>query len=219
MQITDAIYKRRAVRSFQTTPVTEDLLMKLLNATIQAPSARNLQPWAFVIVEGRSLLKEYSDRAKRFLLGSLDPESPLHEYRESLADREFNIFYDAGTLVVVCARNADPQAAEDCCLAAENFMLAALEFGLATCPIGLARPWLNAPEVKRELHIPLAYTAVMPIIVGYPTSAEVPPVIRAIPEILFWKRTPVTEPVYVDRKMRRHEREPVPLRRALDSKL
>lgn len=192
----DAIYKRRAVRSFQTTPVTEDLLVKLLNATIQAPSARNLQPWAFVIVECKSLLREYSERAKRFLLGSLDPESPLHEYRESLADREFNIFYDAGTLVVICAKDADPQAAEDCCLAAENLMLAALEFGLATCPIGLARPWLNAPEVKRELHIPTAYNAVMPIIVGYPTSAETPPVVRTAPEILIWKRTPVPEPVH-----------------------
>ena len=58
----DAIYKRRAVRSFQTTPVTEDLLMKLLNATIQAPGARNSEPWAFVIVDGKSLLREYSDR-------------------------------------------------------------------------------------------------------------------------------------------------------------
>jgi nitroreductase len=192
----DAIYKRRAMRLFQKTPVGEDLLRKLLDAAVQAPSARNLQPWAFVIIEGTNVLKEYSDRAKRFLLGSLDPESPLHEFRESLADREFNIFYDAGTLVVVCAKNADPQAGEDCCLAAENFMLAALEFGLATCPIGLARPWLNAPEVKRELHIPAAYTPVMPIIVGYPTSAEATPVTRTAPEILTWKRTPVTEPVH-----------------------
>jgi nitroreductase len=70
--------------AFQTTSVTEHLLMKLLNATIQAPSARNSQPWAFVIVDGKSLLREYSDRAERFLLGSLDPESPLHEYKHTM---------------------------------------------------------------------------------------------------------------------------------------
>jgi nitroreductase len=196
MQIMDAIYKRRAVRSFQRTPVSEELLKELLNAAVQAPSAMNVQPWAFLIVEGKDLLKEYSDRAKRFLLGSLDPESPLHEYRESLADREFNIFYDAGILVVFCARNSDPGAAEDCCLAAENFMLAALDFGLGTCPIGFARPWLNTPKVKRELNIPAAYTTVMPIIVGYPTSAEASPVARMTPEIVVWKRTSVTEPVH-----------------------
>ena len=196
MQIIDAIYKRRAVRSFQKRPVNKELLMELLNAAVQAPSAINAQPWAFLIVEGKDLLKEYSDRAKRFLLGSLEPESPLHEYRDSLADREFNIFYDAGVLVVFCAKNSDPAAAEDCCLAAENFMLAALDFGLGTCPIGFARPWLNTPEVKRELHIPTAYTPVMPIIVGYPTSAEAPPVTRMAPEIVAWKRTSVREPVH-----------------------
>ena len=140
MQITDAIYKRRAVRSFQTAPVSEDLLMKLLNAAVQAPSAMNLQPWAFVILEGKDLLLEYSERAKRFLLGSMNPESPLHQYRDALADREFSIFYDAGMLVVFCARTSDPSAAEGCCLAAENFLLAALDFGLGTCRIGFARP-------------------------------------------------------------------------------
>ena len=170
--------------------------MKLLNAAVQAPSAMNRQPWAFVIIEGNDLLKEYSKRAKRFLLGSLEPGSPLHEYRESLADREFNIFDDAGTLVVICAKSGNPEAAEDCCLAAENFMLAALDFGLATCPVGLARSWLNAPEVKRELNIPAAYTAVMPIIVGHPTSAEAPPSNRLAPEIVIWKRPIVTEPVH-----------------------
>ena len=62
--------------------------------------------------------------------------------------REFNIFYDAGILVVFCARNRDPGAAEDCGLAAENFMLAALDFGLGTCPIGFARPWLRISGSK-----------------------------------------------------------------------
>lgn len=197
MQIMDAIYKRRAVRSFTETPVSDDILMSLLNAAVQAPSAMNQQPWAFVIIDDRDLLKEYSNRAKRFLLGSLEPGSPLHEYRESLADREFNIFYNAGILVVICAKSGDPSAAEDCCLAAENFMLAALEVGLATCPVGLARSWLNTSEAKRELNIPAEYSAVMPVIVGCPTLAEYTPVSRLAPEIVVWKRPPVIKPVHV----------------------
>jgi hypothetical protein len=43
----------------------------------------------------------------QILLSSLEPGSPLHKYPESLADREFNIFYDTGTLVVTCAKNND----------------------------------------------------------------------------------------------------------------
>lgn len=100
--------------------------------------------------------------------------------------------------MVICAKSSAAAAAEDCCLAAENFMLAALDFGLATCPVGLARSWLNAPEVKRELNIPDAYTAVMPIIVGYPASAETPPVSRLDPEIVVRKRASVIEPVQAE---------------------
>jgi nitroreductase len=191
MQVMDAIYKCRAVRSFKKTPVREDVLMKLLYAAVQAPSAMNQQPWAFVIIEDRDLLTEYSNRAKRFLLGSLEPGSPLYE---TLKDRKFNIFYEAGTLVVICARSGDLAAAEDCCLAAENLMLAALDFGLATCPVGLARSWLNSSEVKRELNIPAAYTAVMPIVVGHPVSEETPPAYKRVPEVVC-KRTTVTDPV------------------------
>jgi nitroreductase len=46
MEILDAIYRRRAVRSFQKTPVGEDLLRKLLDVAVQGPSATTLQPWA-----------------------------------------------------------------------------------------------------------------------------------------------------------------------------
>ena len=164
--------------------------MKLLTAAVRAPSAMNQEPCAFVIIQDKDLLHEYSNRAKRFLLGSLEPGSLLHEYRASLVDHEFNIFDEAGTLVVICAKSGGAAAVQDCCLAAENFMLAALDFGLATCPVGLARPWLNAPSVKRELTIPESYIAVIPIIVGHPTLAEEPAVAGRNPEIITWRRTP-----------------------------
>jgi nitroreductase len=184
MQLMDAIYKRRAVRSYQDRPLSEDILRKLLEAAVRAPSAINRQPWTFVVIEGKDALKEYSTRAKRSVLESMTPNSPLIEYREILADPSFNIFYDAGTLVVICGISKNPGDAEDCCLAAENFMLAALDFGLGTCPIGFARPWLNLPEVKDEFRIPSPYVPVMPIIVGYPTSTDIRPVDRRAPEII-----------------------------------
>ena len=193
MQLMDAIYKRRAVRSFQSTPVSEELLQELLRAAVQAPSAVNRQPWAFAIIEGRELLRDYSDRAKKHLFGVLQPGTEVYELRDMIADPNFNIFYDAGTLVVICARNSDPGAAEDCCLAAENFMLAAVDFGLATCPIGFARPWLNTPEAKRDLNLPDQYTVVMPLIVGYPATVELPPVERKAPDIVARKRSELVE--------------------------
>ena len=68
------------------------------------------------------------------------------------------------------AKSAQPQAYEDCCLAAENLMLAARDEGLGTCCIGLARPWLNLRSTKDELGLPEQYEVVVPIVPGHPKA-------------------------------------------------
>jgi hypothetical protein len=51
----------------------------------------NLQPWAFVVVQDRKLLKEFSDRSKD-LIAKADKPAKL---KERHTDPEFNIFYNA----------------------------------------------------------------------------------------------------------------------------
>ena len=46
----EVIYTRRSVRSFTGKPISRDDLMKILKAGMSAPSAVNIQPWAFVVV-------------------------------------------------------------------------------------------------------------------------------------------------------------------------
>ena len=62
--------------------------------------------------------------------------------------RAFCVFYDASTLIVICAKPMGPFVSADCWLAAENLMLAASALGLGTCCIGSAIPALNSPEAK-----------------------------------------------------------------------
>ena len=187
-----AIYARRAVRAYETVQPDEAVVGELLDAAVQAPTARHLEPWGFVVVQDKALLKRYSDRAKAMLLdpslavgwGSA-PARPGHP--ALLADPAFNIFYDAGTLIVVCRTTGGTFADADCWLAAENLMLAATGKGLGSCCIGLAVPVLNTGEAKRELGIPDEGAAVAPIIVGIPkgTLARVP---RRAPQVLRWIR-------------------------------
>jgi nitroreductase len=186
MELMEAIFHRRAVRAYTDRVVERGAVEILIRAAIQAPSAMNQQPWAFGVVQDVDLLARYSDRAKAHLLESLDTNSPLANYSDLLSNPDYNIFYDASTLVIICQKPGAPSAAEDCCLAAQNLMLAAHGLGLGTCPIGLARPWSDLPEVKRELGIPADYAVVFPVIVGYPAQ-ETPPVARKEPEILFWR--------------------------------
>jgi nitroreductase len=186
MELMDAIYERRAVRSYKDHHLDRATVEVLLEAAIQAPSAINAQPWAFAIIQDATLLAEYSRRAKANVLSSMEPGTPLYEHRNIFADPSYNAFYNATTLILICAKSGAVNAAEDCCLAAENLMLAACSLGFGTCPIGLARPWLSLPETKRDLGISADYEPVMPIIVGYP-NGDTPPTPRHKAEILFWK--------------------------------
>lgn len=186
MHVREAIRQRRAVRAFTEEPVAEGVVRELLDAAIQAPSAINLQPWAFVVVQDQYLLKKISDRAKLLLLHTELPP----ELRDMVASPGFNIFYDAGTLVLICAKPVELHPEWDCCFAAENLMLAAREMGLGTCVVGFAWPALAQAEIRNELDIPDEYTVVTPIIVGHPKEFPPAPPRRA-PEILSWARSPV----------------------------
>src|SRR5450755_1003467 len=166
MDVLTAIEERRAVRSYGEAAVDRKTIERLIRAAVQAPSARDLEPWAFVVFEGRERLRRFSDEAKRELLrGPEAGSSP--EVRTRLTDPAFDIFYGAPVLIVTCATSPASQAAEDCCLAAQNLMLAAHANGLATCPIGFARPWLNLPATKRGLGIAADLVPVFPLILGH----------------------------------------------------
>lgn len=157
----------------------------LLEAAVHAPSAMNQQPWLFAVVQDREQLRRYSDRAKAIVLehGIGDPK--VRNYESMLRNPEYNIFYDAGTLVVIACREDGPFAQADGWLAAQNLMLAACSVGLGTCCIGFALPVLQTLDAKRELGFPPASVVVAPIIVGHPR--EVPPAVpRREPTIVSW---------------------------------
>jgi len=186
MDVQEAICKRRSVRDYTDHPVDKATVRSLIQAATFAPSAVNHQPWAFAVVQDKTLLKRYSDRAKVLFAKTTDLSSMPPHIRTMLADPAFDIFYNADTLIIICAKPIGQHPDWDCCLAGQNLMLAAHGMGLGTCPIGFAWPLLKQPDVKRELNIPPEFDPVLPIIVGYPTKPP-PAVPRNDPEILCWR--------------------------------
>lgn len=187
-----AIHGRRAVRAYTDETPDDDVIRSLLDAAIQAPTAMHEEPWAFIVIQDMAMLKRYSDRAKSMMLedarhhADLLPRPASQRDRLSmLADPSFNIFYNAGTLIVICRKSKGTFVDADCWLAAENLMLAAYAQGLGTCCIGFAIPVLNTPEARGDLGIPDFGAAVVPIIIGVPRG-EVVPVPRRPPEIICW---------------------------------
>lgn len=77
----------------------------LLVAAVRTPTACHEVPWRFLMIQKRSALSRILDRVKEM---SADQITHLHQSREHdlnmFSQLEFNVFYYAGTLIVICAR-------------------------------------------------------------------------------------------------------------------
>lgn len=186
--ITNAIYSRHSVRAYTADDIDRDTVHALLEAAVQAPTAMHEEPWAFLVVQDRALLKHVSDTAKQYFLDEMRHSRPDGDARplDAFASPGFNIFYNAGTLIAICARPTGPFVEADCWLAAENLMLAACEMGLGSCVIGSAVGGLNSAALKVELGIPPDVRVYAPLIVGTPERL-VPPSPRKPPVVIAWK--------------------------------
>lgn len=65
MNTRDAIVGRRSIRSFKDIDIEPEILRQILAAGLQAPSAKNRQPWRFVVVQGEAR----SEMGNRMRLG------------------------------------------------------------------------------------------------------------------------------------------------------
>lgn len=188
MSVLDAIYKRRAVRDYLPQKIDQTIIHTLLNAAVQAPTAMHEEPWSFIVIQNKVLLDRLSDSAK--ILVSNDAKGSTSQQTKHIlnlvSQQDFNVFYNANTLIVIYSKLQGSFVAADCWLAAENLMLTACAQGLGSCVIGFAVSALNTPEWKAELGVLSEMTAIVPIIVGMPAT-ETPPVKRMPPEILTWK--------------------------------
>jgi nitroreductase len=182
MDLHEAIYKRRSVREYLEKPVDQEILIELIDAAIQAPSAVNQQPCSFSVVRDRALLNDISRKAKAHMVTVTSLALMSHHFQQILNDPEFDIFYHAPALIVISTTSDIPWAVEDCALAAENLMLAARAIRLGSCWIGFSQGWLATSDGKAALKIPATYKPVAPIIVGHPKSFPLP-VQRKEPEI------------------------------------
>ncbi len=181
MDLELAIRSRRVVRNFTGEPVARDVVARLIDAAVQAPSAMNEQPWTFTVVRDRGVLARASTRAKAYALREPALDLP-RSLRDRLAQPDFDLFYHAPALIVISSESNHRWAVENCTLAAENLMLCACAEGLGTCWIGLAQPWLATTDGKQALRLSANGVPVAPIIVGEPAAVP-PPVPRNPPRI------------------------------------
>jgi nitroreductase len=141
MDVFEAIQKRKSNRNYETAKIPKATLEKLLDAARLSPSAKNIQPWHFIIV---------TDAEKRKVLS------------KGLFAKFLN---DAPVIIVLCGdQKASPDwYIVDVALAGENMVLAATAEGLGTCWVGS----FVEKDVKALLGVPDNLRVVALLAVGY----------------------------------------------------
>lgn len=131
MDALEAIHTRRSVRRFTDEPVDDRAVEKLLHAAMMAPSARNQQPWHFVVLRERATLDAIAERCPNTAMAAGAPAA-----------------------VLVCAdtqRELTPgYLPQDCAAAVQNLLLAAHATGLGAVWCGI-HPRPRREAVMHEL--------------------------------------------------------------------
>lgn len=182
MTIFEAILARRSVRDYTAQAVDIKRVRSLIEAAVRAPTAMHKEPWAFIIVQDKHLLEAISKRAQAFLMTQQHSQDKVSF---DIHSPTFNVFYNASTLILICANKNEPSGIPDSWLASENLMLAAIGMELGTCVIGAALPVLNDETGKMQLGIPEEMEVIVPIVIGFPNS-HIEANSRKRPLILNW---------------------------------
>jgi nitroreductase len=172
-EVTRAITKRRSIRYYSKMPVPDEVVEKLIETGIHAPSALGLYPWSFIVVKDKEMMQKISDYAKPIVLEGLKNAKRVgmtQKYLDMVGEEGFSIFYNAPCLLLVLGKNDAPLADVDCSLCAQNIMLAAYSMGLGTCWIGSGRYLEKNPGLVEELGIPDEYHLVASLVLGYPAE-------------------------------------------------
>ena len=154
----ELVLKRRSIRRFKNIPIRYEILEKCVNAARLAPSAANLQPLEYIIVDAEPLLPKVFDmlRWAAFIAPSADPP-PGHR--------------PTAYIVVVIREGAGYKGLEnyDAGLAVENMILVALEEGIGSCCIHN----INRDGLRGLLSIPEDYIISLVLALGYPDESPV----------------------------------------------
>ncbi len=172
MDVFEAISGRRSIRKFKKENVSDELIRKVVNAGIWAPSAGNVQAWEVVIVQDEEKRRKISETA---YMRDFIAEAPV--IMVSCANME-------RSSAVYGARGMDLYCIQDAACATQNMLLAAYALGLGTCWVGsfdeeLLRDLIDIPNILKPV-------ALVPL--GYPDEEPYPPTRREPEEFIHMEK-------------------------------
>ncbi len=158
MSVYEIVQKRRSIRRFQRKKVPLITLRKIVDSGRMGPSAMNLQPWEFIIVDSPEIAPKLFENLKWAGYLPKDQGAPPTD--------------EAPTAYIVVLRNRRYKSkwtGHDIGAAVENMILVALEEGVGSCWIAS----VNRPAVMELLNIPDEFEIDSVLALGYPNEAPI----------------------------------------------
>jgi len=157
MNVYEIAVSRRSIRRFKDIPVAHQLLEQCINAARLAPSAANLQPLEYIIVEDEQLLLEVFSTLQwaAYIRPAGDPpegkkpKAYIVILNNSNVSISFSV-YDIGA-------------------AMENIILVALAEGVGSCALAA----VDRDKLRKILNIPDDYEIPLVLALGYPDESPV----------------------------------------------
>ncbi len=163
MEIFETIKRRCSVREYDDREIPEDELKKIIDAARVAPTARGQEPWEFIVITDKHILRKLSDFAENGkFIGSA-----------------------AAGIVVVCKDTK--YYIEDGSAATENMLLAATALGIGSCWIAGDKKDYTG-QVLCTLGVPQGYKLVSMISLGYPQGEIKPHLKRDLEEVIHYNQ-------------------------------
>lgn len=165
MDVLQVMKIRRSIREYKDKPISKDILEKLIDAARFAPTARNVQPWEFIVITNSDTLKKLGDLI------------------------ENGRFIASGKACIAVFCSDSKYYLEDGCAATQNMLLAAASLGVGSCWVAGDKK-LYCSQVNSLLNVPPTFKLVSLIALGYPESEDAFRIKdkRSLKEIIHWEK-------------------------------
>ncbi len=185
----DFLRTRRTVRIFRPEPISSEIVAEMLRVAVFAPSAHNLQPWRFVILESEAARRRLAEALSTALRRDMQAQGALESAIEARVSRSRRRLLEAPLAILLCrdraARRAETQEEE--IMGIQSVAAAGLQLLLAAHAFGLGGNWICWPlyapaETRQALDLPAEWQPEALFFFGYPAETPVTP--ERIPIVL-----------------------------------
>jgi len=161
-EVLRAIKSRRSSRAFKPEQIKQEEVDLMIEAGIYAPSGHNSQPWHFTVIQNREVMNDINNVSKQVM-----SKMEIDWIKKAGLNPNFDITYNAPTLIVVSGRKDALTWKTDCDAAIQNILIAAESLNIGSVWLGFLTFGFTVEGEAEKIGVPEGYEVVYGVALGY----------------------------------------------------